>query len=118
MISHPASRRNTSAAAGASGSATRIFILFRWPVRLCQRSFFRESYFGIDVLNRRHARAKADRESLCRKDDFEFRDHCKEIVEIEIAEMCKPEDLPLHTSLPVRDDGIETIPEFFDDDPG
>src|SRR6476661_2477792 len=114
MISQPASRRNTSAAAGASGSPTRIFILFRWSVRLGQCSLFRESYFGIYVLNRRHARAKADREPLCREDNLKFCDNREEIVKIEIAEMRKPEDLTLHASLPVRNDGIEPIPEFLD----
>src|ERR1039457_4620162 len=114
--SHPGCCSRSFTAALSSGSAMRISMsrwLGRgWSNRGC---FFRQRGFCVYVLYRRHAGPEFHWNSVGRQNDFEFRDHSKQIRKVEIAQVRDAENLPLHRSLTVGDDGPEAIPKFLHD---
>src|SRR5262249_3238974 len=112
---------SSSIPAGETGSAIRIFIRMMWrpdipgPYRLCSCELGHRR-FHVDLFDGAYARAEFHRVAVGVQNDFQARYDCEQIGEIEIAEMCDAENLPLHRALAVGDDRAEPIAEFLDDD--
>src|ERR1035438_2463831 len=102
--SQPGCARNNSIPGAARGSAIRILGMLGLLGLLG---------LLVDFLDRRHARTIFHRQTVGFEDDFELRDNGEQVREIEVAQMRNAEDLALHRSLAVGDDGAEAIAEFL-----
>src|SRR6478752_5870930 len=115
--SQPACAFNNSMPAGASGSATSIFMLEiggshgRGNFVLLQTSYFR-----VYVLHGRDAFAELNGHSIGGEDNLQLSDDGERVAEIEVTEMGNTEDLAFHAALAVGDDGAEPVAVVLHDD--
>src|ERR1700752_1271952 len=83
-----------------------------------QGCFLRQGSFRVYVLNGSNSRAEANGIALCGEKEFQFSNDGKKVVEIEIPEVSKPEDLAFHGALAVGDDGVNPVTVLLHDHPG
>ena len=93
---------SSSMPAAAIGSAIRMFMLqIGYAGVSFDRFLFRDSDFGIHLLNGGDARSQRHRNAVGMKDQFQLRDHREQIGEIEISQMRDPENLPFIEPCPL-----------------
>jgi hypothetical protein len=78
--------------------------------------FFRKRCFHVNVLNGGHTFAKLYLVAISGQNQFQFRNHRKQVMKIEESQMRDAENLAFHRALAIGNDGVKTVAEFFYDD--